>query len=332
MRRYHLHPYLTSKGTPLTLGELNDSVLLITPRKHATRPYRRHPRPDPNAPHKPKTAYVLFGEYVRRDTTTSHLSFGEMAKETGRRWQDLPYKERVDTWEKPVSDKMEDYAAEVDQYKDTESYRNHQKYLKDFHQAHRKPESTELLDNESSPMSPHFGQPPALPGVDRFQVPNQDNTPDSASFDSLILSNRSRDLQPGRVEAEGSLDNMAIIDALPAEGITHSIVEAFLHGTGSLLYLWDHDDAANLVRSVYNLKSNTPQLDAIEVLAMSAVGSYCDAELQKGSAQEEFLDIFIGVLSSYSEICDLRLMRLYTCLAICRFTNDIENARESICK
>ncbi|KAL1794549.1 hypothetical protein ACET3X_007970 [Alternaria dauci] len=31
---------------------------------HATRPYRRHLRLDFNAPRKPKTAYVLFGEHV----------------------------------------------------------------------------------------------------------------------------------------------------------------------------------------------------------------------------------------------------------------------------
>jgi hypothetical protein len=30
-----------------------------------TRPYRRHPRPDPHAPLRPKTAYMLFGEHIR---------------------------------------------------------------------------------------------------------------------------------------------------------------------------------------------------------------------------------------------------------------------------
>jgi hypothetical protein len=48
----------------------------------ATRQYRRHPRPDPNAPHKPKTAYVLFSEHVRQDPALSGLSFTEIERRT----------------------------------------------------------------------------------------------------------------------------------------------------------------------------------------------------------------------------------------------------------
>lgn len=46
-----------------------------------TRPYRRHPRPDPNAPHRPKTAYVLFGEHVRQDPTLRHASSPKLPRE-----------------------------------------------------------------------------------------------------------------------------------------------------------------------------------------------------------------------------------------------------------
>jgi hypothetical protein len=56
--------------------------------ERTTRRYRRHPRPDPNAPHKPKTAYVLFGEHIRQDPTLSRSSFTDIAKETGRGWRD----------------------------------------------------------------------------------------------------------------------------------------------------------------------------------------------------------------------------------------------------
>lgn len=255
-----------------------------------------------------------------------------MAKETGKRWQDLPYKERMDIWEKPVSDKMEEYAVELERYKDTENYRNYQKYLKHFYQAQQKSESAELLNSETASISRHSEQPPTLPGAEGLQVANQDRTPDSPSFSRLSSNIRTQNLQPTMVEVEGPLNNLDILHALPPEDLTLSAVEAFLRGTGSLLYLWNHDDAANLTKSIYSLKSNTPQLDAIEVFAMSAVGNYCDAEPNKGSTQEESLDTFIGLLSTYSEICDLRLMRLHACLGICRFTNDVEHARESICK
>ena len=73
-----------------------------------TRPYRRHPRPDPNASHKPKTAYVLFGEHVRQDPALSHSSFTEIAKETGKRWKELSHEERMVIWETPAADRLRD--------------------------------------------------------------------------------------------------------------------------------------------------------------------------------------------------------------------------------
>jgi hypothetical protein len=40
------------------------------------------------------------------------------------------------------------------------------------------------------------------------------------------------------------------VTAFPREGMTDIAVEAFLHGTGPLLYLWGHDEALGLVSSV----------------------------------------------------------------------------------
>ncbi|OAL45796.1 hypothetical protein IQ07DRAFT_518897, partial [Pyrenochaeta sp. DS3sAY3a] len=56
-----------------------------------------HPQLDPNASHKPKTAYVLFSEHVRQDPTLSHASFTKISKKTGMRWSALAKAERVNT-------------------------------------------------------------------------------------------------------------------------------------------------------------------------------------------------------------------------------------------
>ncbi|OCL04756.1 hypothetical protein AOQ84DRAFT_415456 [Glonium stellatum] len=48
------------------------------------RRYRRHPRPDSNAPKKPKTAYVNFADYLRTDPAVSALSFVDIAREVGK--------------------------------------------------------------------------------------------------------------------------------------------------------------------------------------------------------------------------------------------------------
>jgi hypothetical protein len=57
--------------------------------KRTKRRYRWHPRADPNAPKKPKTAYVNFADHLRSDPTIASLSFVDIAREVGRRWQSL---------------------------------------------------------------------------------------------------------------------------------------------------------------------------------------------------------------------------------------------------
>ncbi|KAH8731707.1 hypothetical protein GQ44DRAFT_263332 [Phaeosphaeriaceae sp. PMI808] len=126
-------------------------------RKHSeqatrtTRRYRRHPRPDPNAPHKRKTAYVLFGEHARQDPALSSSSFAEIAKETGKRWRQLPHEERVNDWELPVNSRLQEYREELERYKQTENYWNYQKYLEEFKQQQHNAKSTIPSDDKSSP-------------------------------------------------------------------------------------------------------------------------------------------------------------------------------------
>jgi hypothetical protein len=87
------NPPVISEGLS-DIGDLSE----VMPRSsqqatRTTRQYRRHPRPDPHAPLRPRTAYVLFGEHARQDLASSRLSFTDIAKETGRRWRELPNEE-----------------------------------------------------------------------------------------------------------------------------------------------------------------------------------------------------------------------------------------------
>jgi hypothetical protein len=51
---------------------------------------------------------------------------------------------------------------------------------------------------------------------------------------------------------------------------------------------------------------------------MSAVSSYCDGEANIMPVQDSFLHLFLYMLSSPSDMSDLRRMRIFTCLAICQ--------------
>jgi hypothetical protein len=128
-------------------------------------------------------------------------------------------------------------------------------------------------------------------------------------------------------QALGVDPQLTRVAAFPPEEATTQAVEAFIYGTGSLLSLWGQDEALNAVRSVYFPGTNSQPVSSIEVFAMSAVGSYCDSVGQEVLFREKFLHFFLYMLSSSSDITDLRCMRLFACLAICRFTNSVLSAR-----
>jgi hypothetical protein len=118
---------------------------------------------------------------------------------------------------------------------------------------------------------------------------------------------------------------------LPPENVTTTAVKAFLNGTGSLLYLWDRGEARDLVKSIYHSEKDPTSQEATEVFAMAAVGSHCDGE-NSSIVQEKFLDLFLCLLSYPLQISSLQRMRLLACLALHRFTTNVQSARTLMCR
>ncbi|KAF2446652.1 hypothetical protein P171DRAFT_472109 [Karstenula rhodostoma CBS 690.94] len=295
-----------------------------------TRRYRRHPRPDSNAPLKPKTGYVVFGEHVRRDPALSRSSFAELAKETGKRWNEISQEERVHIWEAPASDKLQNYKEELEQYKQTNNYKAYQTYLEEFKQGRHNPESI-LSPENNVPTNPEHGSPSLLPAS---QAHEELEATDEEGFDlEGQLQSMTSHVRWGMEEVHHTLKALGVspdlvkFAAFPREHLTTQAVQAFVQGTGSLLCLWDHEEALGLVKSVYHPDKDTTPVYATEVFAMSAVGSYCDGDAHSLLPRKEFLNFFLYMLSLPSHMCDLRRMRLFACLAICRFTDSVESAR-----
>jgi hypothetical protein len=332
--------YSNSSASPAKEGTRNFS-LSSQQSAPTKRQYRRHPRPDHNAPVKPKTAYVLFGEHVRQDPALSHSSFAELAKETGKRWQELSDKQRVYYWENPATEKLQAYKKEFERYKQTENYRNYQTYLNEFKQSGHNSDSMvpsdgkslssselESTDRHTSSLSQEEFNATHREGADADNLP---------SFDQFHLDTEAPDaispVQSGMEEVRnistslGMNPHLIRLSAFPPEDQTANAVEAFILGTGSLLYFWDQDEASKLVTTVYHPKADASSVHATELFAIAAVGSYCDGEAKPTEVQERFLHFFLYMLSLPSEASDLRRMRLFACLAICRFMNSVESAR-----
>lgn len=75
---------------------------------------------------------------MRETLKGQELSFTEIAKVVGERWQVLPAEAR-ETCERQANSAKEKYYAELSEYKKTPLYEAYQKYLDDFKSKHAAP-------------------------------------------------------------------------------------------------------------------------------------------------------------------------------------------------
>ncbi|TKX25329.1 SAM domain-containing protein 1 [Elsinoe australis] len=99
------------------------------------RKYRRHPKPDENAPERPPSAYVIFSNRIRERLRGQELSFTDIAKIVGENWQDPDPEERA-ACERQAQAMKETYYAQLTEYKKTPQWAAYQEYLADFKEKH----------------------------------------------------------------------------------------------------------------------------------------------------------------------------------------------------
>lgn len=99
------------------------------------RKYRRHPKPDEHAPEKPPSAYVLFSNKVREEVKGDNMSFTDIARLVGERWQKLDPSQK-DIFESHAAALKDTYNAQLADYKTTDAYQQYMDYLADFKAKH----------------------------------------------------------------------------------------------------------------------------------------------------------------------------------------------------
>jgi len=98
------------------------------------RRYRRHPKPDMNAPKKPLSAYVMFSKTVREELKEEKIPFPEIARIIGDRWKNLELSAK-EAFEREASEQKERWSRAMMTYKTTEEYQQHRRYLQQFKEA-----------------------------------------------------------------------------------------------------------------------------------------------------------------------------------------------------
>ncbi|CAH0049496.1 unnamed protein product [Clonostachys solani] len=112
--------------------ECNHDGAGVTKRK-----YRRHPKPDENAPERPPSAYVLFSNKMREDLKSQNLTFTEIAKLVGENWQCLPAPEK-EAYESQANAAKDKYHRDLAAYKKTPEHRKYAQYLQEFKERQAK--------------------------------------------------------------------------------------------------------------------------------------------------------------------------------------------------
>jgi hypothetical protein len=237
---------------------------------------------------------------------------------------------------------LEEYRTELEQYKKTDNYRTYQEYLTDFKDKAKqsKREPTGRSDEKISSRSESAYLDQSSASLSQIAPSNEADYPSNSNRFNVEISLQETvmPLDDGMKEVRVVLNSLGVdpqlirIDEYPPEHVTITAIKAFLHGTGSLLLFWTEKEALDLVRSVYKPDDQSTPHDAIDVFAMSAVGSYCDGETTLIPFQNRFVHSFVYMMFAYPGVSELRRMRLFACLAICRFIDSIESARVLIRK
>ncbi|KAI8095811.1 high mobility group box domain-containing protein, partial [Thamnidium elegans] len=95
------------------------------------RKYRRHPKPDKNAPIKPPSAYIMFSNDARAQLKDHNMSFVEIAKLVGDQWKNLNVNLKHQ-YERTAMRAKDEYIDALNAYRQTNEYKNYQTYLNNF--------------------------------------------------------------------------------------------------------------------------------------------------------------------------------------------------------
>ncbi|KAH7383778.1 hypothetical protein BKA66DRAFT_511872 [Pyrenochaeta sp. MPI-SDFR-AT-0127] len=253
-----------------------------TPPPREKRRYRRHPRPDNNAPKKPKTAYVNFADQLRTDPEVSQLSFVDIAREVGRRWQDLPAEQKR-VWESNAARAMQEFEAQMDEYKKTDNWRKYQAYLNDFKTQQSTPTTGKRPGNsrsttDTSNNTRQYSRASPSSSDSPTSLPSHSSTGTEAEVCHNALTLAFSELVTLRGEIL-SQDSRPFDDQhLPAESLVRRSIYAFIRGTGSLLFIWTFEQADEILDRIYRPQKPVDAMTLAECFTVAAMGAHYDME------------------------------------------------------
>jgi hypothetical protein len=222
------------------------------------------------------SADVNFADHLRADPSISSLGFVDIAREVGRRWQELP-NEQKRVWESNAAVAMQEYEAQMDEYRKTENYRKYQQYLEDFRNQQARPK----MSQRSSGSSTSFNR------EDSCASPKSEDSPPTSMPSSVgsqaevchsALTLAFSELVSLRVEIAARDIHCYSATNLPPEDLTRRAMYAFIRGTGSLLFMWTYEQADAILNSIYHSGKIADPITLAECFTVAAMGAHYDMD------------------------------------------------------
>lgn len=268
-----------------------------------------------------------FADKLREDPEVSQLSFVNIAKEVGKRWQNLPAAQKRG-WESEAARAMQEFEAQMDEYKRTDSWRKYQRYLHEFKsqqsqqsqsQSGKRPVGSRSTTDSSNNTTVFSRASPTSSSSSPTTAPSLASVGAEAEVCHNALTLAFSELVTLRGEVYDPVERTYGVGYMPSQELTSRAVHAFIRGTGSLLFMWTKKQADDLLDRVFSLPLANKAVDAMdlaECFTLAAMGAHYDIDCFPERVRK--LLYASGTLHFHEQTVRqdyLRTMRLLLCLS-----------------
>jgi hypothetical protein len=234
---------------------------------------------------------VTFADQLRTDPEVSQLTFVDIAREVGRRWQDLAA-EKKRIWESTAARAMQEFESQMDEYKKTDNWRKYQAYLNEFKTQQsalstgkKRPGNSRSTTDTSNNTRPYSRASPSSSDSPVSFPPSNSSLGTEAEACHNALTLAFSELVTLRGEIFNGGAQQYDENFLPPEDRVRRSMYAFIQGTGSLLFMWNHQQADEILDRVYRPQKPLDAMTLAECFTVAAMGSHYDIDVFSDQAR-----------------------------------------------
>lgn len=205
-----------------------------------------------------------------------------IAREVGRRWQDLPAEQKR-VWESNAARAMQEFEAQMDEYKKTDNWRKYQVYLNDFKTQQstptpgKRPANSRSTTDSSNNTRPYSRASPSSSDSPTSLPSNTSiGTEAEVCHNALTLAFSELVTLRGEILNQGTRPYDE--QHLPSEDLVRRAMYAFIRGTGSLLFMWTYAQADEILNRIYRPQARVDAMTLAECFTVAAMGAHYDME------------------------------------------------------